>query len=110
VSKQRVTGKQIQDGIAALAQAKGWRCAHFSPGRVGPKDKWITNYAYQSKGWPDLFLVRAGRLVAIEVKGDGDSVSRQQLDWLNALRDVGAQTAIVGPKEWASGAVERLLA
>jgi hypothetical protein len=110
VARQRISGKQIQDGIAALAQAKGWMVCHFSPGRVGPKDKWITNYAYQSKGWPDLFMVRAGRLVAIEVKGDGDSVSAAQLAWLNALRDAGVQTALVGPKEWASGAVERLLA
>ena len=110
MSKKRVTGKEIQDGIAALARMKGWKVAHFSPGRVGPKDSWITNYAYDSKGFPDLLMLRAGRIVAIEVKGSGDSVSAAQLEWLNVLRDAGAQTFIVGPTDWASGSVERLLA
>ena len=102
-------GKEIQDGIAQLARMKGWRVAHFSPGRVGPKDKWITNYAYDSKGWPDLFLTKNGRIVCIEVKGDGDTASQEQLDWLKALREAGAVTAIVTAKDWKSGAVERFL-
>ena len=103
-------GKEIQDGIAQLARTKGWKVAHFSPGRVGPKDRWITNYAYDSKGWPDLFLVKHGRIVCIEVKGSGDKISAEQLEWLNALRDAGAVTAVVTGEDWKNGAVERMLA
>lgn len=102
-------GQEIQDAIAQLARTKGYRVAHFSPGRVGPRDSWITNWAYDSKGWPDLLMVGHGRIVAIEVKGTGDKLKPEQQEWLNALRDAGVVTAVVTPADWVSGVVERML-
>lgn len=109
-AKRRVSGKEIQDGIAALARSKGYVVAHFSPGRVGPRDSWITNYAYDSKGWPDLFLAKPGKVpIAIEVKGDGDSLSAEQDAWLMALRDSGITVAVITKMDWQNGVVERIL-
>ena len=108
--KKRTSGKEIQDAIAAYARTKGYMVAHFSPGRVGPKDKWITNYAYDSKGWPDLFLVKAGFApLAIEVKGDGDTMSSEQDEWLRVLMYSGVSVAVVTAADWRNGVVERII-
>lgn len=110
MARQRVSGKEIQDGIAALARAKGYMVAHFSPGRVGPKDKWVTSYAYDSKGWPDLFMVRPGQPpIAMEVKGDGDSMSAEQDAWMMVLMRAGCTVCVVTKKDWQSGMVEAIL-
>jgi hypothetical protein len=104
-------GKEIQDGIAQLARTKGYRVAHFSPARVGPRDRFITNYAYDSKGWPDLALFRErdGRKVAIEVKGDGDTLPETQDEWLSLLRACGFTAAVITSKDWLSGVVDGML-
>lgn len=109
--RKRVSGKEIQDGIAELARTLGYRVVHFAPGRVGPRDSWITNYAYDSKGWPDLgcFRIRDGRKVAIEVKGDGDTMSAEQDEWMETLRACGFTVAVITRKSWEAGVVERML-
>lgn len=110
MAKPRVSGKQIQDGIAQMARSKGYMVAHFSPGRVGPKDRWVTNYAYDSKGWPDLFMVKAGQPpVAMEVKGDGDSMSAEQDAWMLNLMRAGVTVCVVTKKDWQNGVVEQIL-
>lgn len=103
-------GSEIQDGIAALARTHGWRAVHFSPGRV-KGDRYVTVFAYDSKGWPDLFLVHPGwgRLLAIEVKGDGDSLTAEQDEWLLCLRLAGVETAVITSNDWKAGVADDLL-
>ncbi len=85
---------------------KGYRCAHFSPARV--RDSFITNYAYDSKGFPDLVLV-GRKMVAVEVKGSGDSLSDAQVTWLSAFEFAGIETLVLTPKGWAAGELEAIL-
>ena len=101
-------GKELQDSIVELARMRGWRCAHFSPGRVGPKNNWITNYAYDSKGFPDLVLVR-DRVVVIEVKGDGDTLKQEQQQWGEAFRNAGSEFYVATPKAWREGFIDKVL-
>ena len=39
-------------------------------------------------GWPDIFAVRAGRALAIEIKVPPDDVSGEQREWLDRLGSV----------------------
>jgi hypothetical protein len=102
-----MTGKEIQDAAVKLARTKGYRAVHFSPARV--RDSFITNYAYDSKGWPDLILVGPKGLIVVEVKGTGDSLSEQQEDWIKLLNEVGIVTLVLTPKGWAAGELEAIL-
>jgi len=101
-----MTGKQLQDAAVQVAHAKGYIAAHFSPARV--RDSFITNYAYDSKGWPDLVLV-GRKVVAVEVKGKGDSLSEAQRYWLSAFQRAGIETLVLTEKAWRDGELERLL-
>lgn len=101
-----MTGKQLQDAAVALAHTKGYIAAHFSPARV--RDSFITNYAYDSKGFPDLILV-GHKTIAVEVKGKGDSLSEAQYGWLAAFGLAGVQTLVLTPKAWLAGELEAIL-
>ncbi len=103
-----ITGKRLQDDIASLARSRKFHVAHFSPGRVGPKDRWITNYAYDSKGFLDLVLVRE-RLIMVEIKGDGDTLRAEQELWIEWLTAAGIENHVWGPSEWFDGTVDRIL-
>lgn len=101
-----MSGKELQDAAVRLAQNKGYVCAHFSPARV--RDSFITNYAYNSKGFPDLLLV-GRKVIAVEVKGTGDRISKEQAAWLLAFEIAGVESLILTPEAWREGALDRLL-
>lgn len=101
-----MNGKQLSDAAVELAHLKGYIVAHFSPARV--RDSWITNYAYDSKGFPDLILV-GPKMLAIEVKGDGDKISEEQERWLAAFEEAGVQTLILTSKAWKAGLLDEIL-
>jgi len=101
-----MTGKELQDAAVHLARTKGYMAAHFSPARV--RDSFITNYAYDSKGWPDLMLV-GRKVVAVEVKGKGDSLSSEQGCWLEAFERAGVETLVLTAEAWRDGELEALL-
>jgi hypothetical protein len=103
-----MSGKLLQDEIVKLARGKGFRVAHFSPARVGPRDSWITNYAYDTKGFLDLVLVRE-RLIMAEVKGDGDSLKPEQKVWIEWLNEAGVESYVWRPKHWFDGTIDEVL-
>ena len=105
--RQRISGKALQDAAATVAQSKGYLCAHFNPGQVR-NGVFVTPFSYQSRGFPDLLLV-GRKTVAVEVKGDGDSLSEDQRRWLEAFTHAGVETLVLTPKTWADGALEALL-
>jgi hypothetical protein len=65
--------------------------------------------AADGKGFPDLLLVR-DRVVALEVKGDGDSLKPEQELWGKAFEAAGVDWLVVTPKLWRDGTVDRVLA
>ena len=101
-----MTGKELQDAAVQLARTKGYICAHFSPARV--RDSFITNYAYDSKGFCDILMV-GRKVIAVEVKGTGDSLSDAQRGWLVAFEAAGIETLVLTPKAWIAGELEAIL-
>ena len=102
----RITGRVLQRSIVQEANKRGWRVASFPP--VETTRGWRTPAGAQGKGWPDLFLVR-DRPVAIEVKGDGDSLRPEQREWLDAMRLAGVECHVIGPREWMDGTLLEIL-
>lgn len=109
---QRMSGKVLQKAIIDLAHLHGWRVAHFASVLAIGRDKrpvYRTPVMADGKGFPDLFMVRGPQAMAIEVKGDGDTLRPEQQEWLNGLEDAGIHVDVWSPREWRSGVVEDAL-
>jgi len=80
-----LTEAQWQGVVLDLAALCGWRAHHETDSRrtIG--------------GWPDLYLVRRGRVVVLELKKVGGKVSDQQRAWLHDLAAAGIECAVAGP-------------
>ena len=53
-------------------------------------------------GWPDIFAVRGARAIAIEIKAERGRVSREQTEWIDALRAAGVEAFVARlPRDWA---------
>lgn len=81
--------RQFQQRVVDLAQLRGWR--HF--------------HAYNSQrsapGWPDLALVRRGRLVLAELKTETGRVRPEQRLWLDDLAAVPSlEVHLWRPSDW----------
>jgi hypothetical protein len=99
-----VTGRDLQRAVIELGGTLGWRVAFFPP--VKTDKGWRVPVGAQGKGWPDLILVRE-RLIAVEIKGDGDRLRPDQTVWLSAMRTAGIEAFVWSPKDWGvDGPVE----
>ena len=70
--------RDFQRTVIELAEVCGWRSYHVAnvKGRLRAKS---------SIGFPDLVLVRSGRVIAAELKRDGRDLTDPQRAWLDAL-------------------------
>lgn len=85
----KTTEAQYQAAVIELAQRCGWLVYHdFDSRRNAP-------------GFPDLCLVRGGRLLFIELKTMRGRIRPEQMLWINKLRECGV-TAFVArlPEDW----------
>jgi len=93
---RHVTERAFQQQITELADLCGWRWYHTFDSRRSPA------------GFPDLVLVRRGRLIFLEVKPESGRVTRPQAAWLLDLAQVpGVVALVVRPSDWLK--VETLL-
>lgn len=53
------------------------------------------------QGWPDLLLVK-DRVVWLELKAFGKSLSPTQVECIRELREAGAEVHVVTPAHWLS--------
>ncbi len=90
-------GKDLQKGIVDLAHTLHWHVVHNPT--VETKQGWRTALAADAKGFPDLLCFR-DRVVAIEVKGDGDRMSSEQLDWRDRMINANVEHYVVRPADW----------
>jgi len=104
--RERLSGRDLQKGIIELARRHGWIAAHFTAVRT--EHGWRVPVAADGKGFPDLVLVR-DRLVAAEVKGDGDTLRPEQRRWLSAMRLAGVEAHVWTPALWLDGTIELVL-
>ena len=72
----KVPEKAFLAQVQALARLNGWRVYHTH------------SSMHSAKGFPDLVMVKAGRLVFAELKAQRGQTTREQEDWLAALGDV----------------------
>lgn len=110
-----MTEKQLQSAVIEAARYLGWRVAHFRPGltRAG---NWVTAVEGDGKGFPDLVMVRNGKMIFVELKSKNGRASTEQTGWLSDLTEV-SNTAYDGvvevyvwrPADWESGVINRRL-
>lgn len=100
------TEAQLQSAVIALAQALGWRVAHFRTART--RHGWRTPVAADGNGFPDLVLVRE-RVIFAELKGAAGRLSAAQEDWGRALDGARAAWCVWRPTDWESGEIARQL-
>ena len=83
--------------VRELAQKTGWLDYH----------PWWSGHS--TAGFPDLVLVRGGRLVFVELKRQDGLLSDDQLRWIAALSATCAEAYVWRPDAWTSGEVLRVL-
>ncbi len=93
-----ISERDLQQHVVAMAKALSWSVFH----------PWSS--VHSAAGWPDLFMVRDGRALAVELKSQAGKITWQQEAWLNDLQRVpGIRTAYWRPADLMSGEVERAL-
>lgn len=98
-------GKDLQKGVIELAHTLHWHVVHNPT--VETKQGWRTALAADSKGFPDLLLFK-DRVVAIEIKGDGDTLKDDQREWGERLQKANVEYYVLRPKDWPHVAKEIL--
>ncbi len=89
--------KAWQQVVLDLAGWRGWRRYHTFDSRRS------------TAGWPDLALVRRGRLLLVELKTERGRVTPQQARWLADLSACpGIEVHVWRPSAWPS--VQEVLA
>ena len=91
-----VTEKQLQSDIIRIAKRCGWKVYHTHDSRRS------------EFGFPDLTMVRRGRLIFAELKRELGKPTPEQSEWLEALSLVpGIEVFIWRPQDMAE--IERVL-
>src|SRR3990167_8105053 len=84
---------ELLSAVIDLARLRGWLCAHFRPAQVVKNGQVSYRTAVQGdgKGFPDLVMVREGRLIFAECKSEKGKVSPEQDKWLTTLAATNAE-------------------
>jgi hypothetical protein len=82
-----VKERDYQQWIIDFAGAHGWRYYHTHYSKFSPS------------GFPDLFLVRGDRAVALEVKRMGGRATPDQDAWVADLNEAGVEASVVWPSD-----------
>lgn len=93
-----ISERQFTRQVLELAKLYRWRRLHLRPART--KYGWATAVAGDGKAWPDLYMVRGRRAVAAELKVGTNQPTAEQLEWLAALAEAGAETFVWWPRDW----------
>jgi hypothetical protein len=83
--------KHLQSKVLELARLCRWRAFH----------PWSS--LHSASGWPDLSLVRGGRLIFAELKSERGNVTAEQRMWLDELALVpGVRCFVWKPSDWSA--------
>jgi VRR-NUC domain len=86
--------------IVAAARLHGWLVHHCRPAQ-DRRGQWAT-HIQGDPGFPDLILVRGGRMLCLEVKAEKGKATAAQEAWIGAMRRVpGAVAEVVRPSTWS---------
>jgi hypothetical protein len=95
----------FQEAVVGLARHMNWRVAHFRKVRVSRKSGstyWETPVAADGRGFPDLLMLRGGRIVAAELKVGTNRETEEQAAWLAAFAAAGCESYLWRPERWAA--------
>ena len=85
----RMSEKAFMGNIIALAELTGWLVFHDYDSRLN------------NPGFPDLVLVRGGRIIIAECKTQKGRLRPMQVIWLEALRRCpSVETFLWRPSDW----------
>ena len=93
----RQTEEEFQCAVIDYAHFNGWKVAHFR--KAMRKDgSYVTPVQADGKGFPDLLMVRQGRIVVAELKSMGRKPTLEQRAWLEAFTDTEKEmTELITP-------------
>jgi hypothetical protein len=103
VTQPGITERQLLDAVVAYARLRDWLAYHTFDSRRS------------EAGFPDVVLVRGGRLVFVELKVAGRRPRVEQQRYLERLRGVELEAAgavavhVWTEAEWRDGTVEAVL-
>lgn len=88
----------FQAKVIKLAHEAGWMHQHSYRGRTA-KGAWRTN---ATPGFPDLLLLKRGRMVVLELKMPGNHASDDQNRWVSLFQSLGGnvEAFVVYPADW----------
>jgi hypothetical protein len=89
IAERGPSEKEWQWRVVNFAEAHGWKYYHTYDSRRSPE------------GFPDLVLLRPGRIVVAELKTDKGKVTAAQQEWLEAWQAAGAEVYVWRPSMWA---------
>lgn len=92
---------EFQGQVIKLARLFGWRVAHFRPAKTSKG--WRTPVSADGKGFPDLIVAKAPKLIVAELKTDRGKTSDDQDAWLEAFgRTTKLRLVCVWrPRDWS---------
>lgn len=94
-----ITEKQWQRIVEGVAEVGGWLVYHAPDNRPVTSGRGRRYVQAVRAGFPDLVLVRGGRLVVVELKTMTGRVSPEQSRWLAELRNAGVEVAVWRPSD-----------
>ena len=94
------TEAQFQQAVEELATLHGWRWMHIN--RSFTKGYWRTQTRGNlGNGWPDLVMVKGGRLLFVELKAAKGKISGIQSEVLAVLGSIPcAEVQVWRPDDW----------
>jgi len=89
--------RDFQNAVVELARLGGWLVHHTRTVQIAGGG-WSSPCL--DKGFPDLTLVKRERLLFAELKTETGRLTLEQIRWLEALRDTGADARVWRPSQW----------
>jgi hypothetical protein len=92
---EEVSEKDFQAAVLRLAKRNGWLAYHTHDSRKS------------AAGFPDLTLVRSGRILFAELKTTSGKTTADQDTWLEEIRSATVPAYLWRPADWAE--IEKVL-
>lgn len=85
--RAKQTEAQFQAAVKEAAEKHGWLVFHWPNALINPI-------------WPDLTLIRGGRIIFAELKREDGKLSRKQRERLHELAAAGMTVHVWKPSHW----------
>lgn len=97
-----IAEKSLMEQFIDLGRTLGWLVCHFHDSRrqVTRNGRTFMVGDNDAKGFPDVFMVRGDRLMAVEVKKELGKTTPEQDEWLRRLAKAGVECHVLRPSNW----------